>query len=212
MFATLVHIVVLTKDVAQGHRDISCVNLITYMYVYSIHVPLQSMSFARSPTEELSDMDTESSGDVSDEEPPTTSSGTTTETQPPITTTEMRPPITSNNTTTGTQSPITSSGTTSGTQPPTTSSGTTGNPSQSSRVTVTTISGLKAPPVMKRKGRPRGNELTSIGLPSKKAKKQATGKPCSFSKMHSSRKEQGKLYAHTWDVYIVISNLDLYIL
>ncbi len=30
-------------------------------------------------------------------------------------------------------------------------------------------SGINAPPVMKRKGQPKGHELTTIGLPSKKA-------------------------------------------
>ncbi len=56
---------------------------------------------------------------------------------------------------------------------------------------VSSASGIKAPPVMKRKGRPKGHELTTIGLPSKKAKKLTTGKPCTFSKSHCSRKEHG---------------------
>ncbi len=35
---------------------------------------------------------------------------------------------------------------------------------------VSSASGIKAPPVMKRKDRPKGHELTTIGLPSKKLK------------------------------------------
>ncbi len=58
---------------------------------------------------------------------------------------------------------------------------------------LSTASCIRAPPVMKRKGRPKGHELTTIGLPAKKAKKLTTGKPCTFSKMHCSRKEQGTL-------------------
>ncbi len=49
---------------------------------------------------------------------------------------------------------------------------------------LSTASCIRAPPVMK---------LTTIGLSAKKAKKLTTGKPCTFSKMHCSRKEQGTL-------------------
>ena len=48
--------------------------------------------------------------------------------------------------------------------------------------------GIKAPP---RRGRPRGHDLTTVGLPAKKAKKESAKKPCSFSKMHISKKEEG---------------------
>ena len=53
--------------------------------------------------------------------------------------------------------------------------------------------GIKAPPVVKQRGRPRGHELTTIGLPAKKTKKESTKKPCSFTKVHVSKKEGGSL-------------------
>lgn len=57
---------------------------------------------------------------------------------------------------------------------------------------VSNLTGIKAPPVIKRRGRPRGHELTTIGLPAKKAKKETLKKPRSFSKMHTSEKEEGR--------------------
>ena len=52
--------------------------------------------------------------------------------------------------------------------------------------------GIKVAPIVKRRGRPRGHELTSIGLPAKKAKKDVDKKPCSFSRLNVSAKEEGK--------------------
>ena len=43
------------------------------------------------------------------------------------------------------------------------------------------------PPHIKKRGRPKGRELTTIGLPVKKAK---GGKPCAFTKLHTSIKEK----------------------
>ena len=55
--------------------------------------------------------------------------------------------------------------------------------------------GIKAPAIVKLRGRPRGRELTTISLQAKKAKKESAKKPCSFSKMHSSKKEEGRSLA-----------------
>ena len=54
---------------------------------------------------------------------------------------------------------------------------------------------------MKRRGRPRGHELTTIGLPAKKAKKDVDKEPCSFSRLHVSAKEEGNslLHADKWE-------------
>ena len=52
--------------------------------------------------------------------------------------------------------------------------------------------GIKAPTVVKRRGQPRGHELTTIGVPAKKA--ESLKKPCSFSKLHVSKKEEGTCY------------------
>lgn len=53
--------------------------------------------------------------------------------------------------------------------------------------------GIKVPPPVKRRGRPKGHGLTTIGLPAKRARKEGTRKPCSFSKLHVSEKERGKV-------------------
>ena len=50
--------------------------------------------------------------------------------------------------------------------------------------------GLKVPPAMKKRGRPKGHELTTIGLPAKKSRKD-TGGPCAFSRMDTSEKVKG---------------------
>ena len=49
--------------------------------------------------------------------------------------------------------------------------------------------GIKVPPRIKKRGRPKGHELTTIGLPAKKAK---GGKLCAFTKLHTSDKEKRK--------------------
>ena len=45
------------------------------------------------------------------------------------------------------------------------------------------------PPVVKRRGRPKGHTLTVCGLP---AKRRGTRKPVSFSLMHTSQKQKSK--------------------
>lgn len=54
------------------------------------------------------------------------------------------------------------------------------------------IIGVKAPAIVKGRGHPRGHNLTTIGLPAKEAKKESVKKPCSFSKMYTSKKEEGR--------------------
>ena len=53
--------------------------------------------------------------------------------------------------------------------------------------------GIKVAPIVKRRGDQEVTKLTTIGLPAKKAKKYVDKKPCSFSRLHVSRKEEGKL-------------------
>ena len=55
------------------------------------------------------------------------------------------------------------------------------------------FAGLTLPPVIKRRGRPKGHTLTVVGLvPKKKGKNYVKAKPTSFSKLHHSLKEKGK--------------------
>jgi len=49
------------------------------------------------------------------------------------------------------------------------------------------ISNLKLPPKSKIRGRPKGSELTAIGLP----KKRKEGGPTAFIRKHPKEKEQG---------------------
>ena len=57
------------------------------------------------------------------------------------------------------------------------------------------LSGLTVPPLVKKRGRPKGHGLTTIGLPAKRARKELLRykKPCSFSKLHVSEKEKGNI-------------------
>lgn len=59
--------------------------------------------------------------------------------------------------------------------------------------TIMFYSGLTVPPFVKKRGRPKGHGLTTIGLPAKRARKEVScfKKPCSFSKLHVSEKEKG---------------------
>ena len=54
------------------------------------------------------------------------------------------------------------------------------------------LTGLKVPPPIKKRGRPKGCNLTTIGLPAKKVKTGVTKKPCSFAMLHTSDKEKSK--------------------
>ena len=61
-------------------------------------------------------------------------------------------------------------------------------------IMMAVFTGLTLPPVIKRRGRPKGHTLTVVGLvPKKKRKKYSKAKPTCFSKMHHSLKEKGKL-------------------
>ena len=58
---------------------------------------------------------------------------------------------------------------------------------------VVYISGVKLPLAIKVKGRPKGHNLTTIGLPAKRSKNSS--KPQPFILMHTSVKEEGSYYA-----------------
>lgn len=65
-----------------------------------------------------------------------------------------------------------------------------------------TLTGLKVPPPVKKRGRPKGSDLTTIDLPTKRSKRKSKSKPCSFSHLHTSEKEKGEqqlpcTYTHT---------------
>ena len=49
--------------------------------------------------------------------------------------------------------------------------------------------GLKLPPILKKRGRPKGHDCTTIGLPVKRLK--SSKKPKSVSRKHCSEKERG---------------------
>ena len=54
--------------------------------------------------------------------------------------------------------------------------------------------GIVMPPIMRKRGRPKGHEVTVIGLPAKKSKgtsKLNREKVVPFIKLHSSVKERG---------------------
>ena len=61
--------------------------------------------------------------------------------------------------------------------------------------------GLKVPPAIKKKGRPKGHILTTIGLPAKKMRKGSQG-PCTFSRLHTSEKEKGILYTIPYGIHV----------
>lgn len=78
---------------------------------------------------------------------------------------------------------------------------------------VTDILHLQLPPKMKRRGRPKGSELTTIGLPKKK--KRSDGKPVAFIKKHPKEKERGNynyIYNRTAGCYIVATTMAVVIL
>jgi len=66
---------------------------------------------------------------------------------------------------------------------------------------------IKLPPKIRKRGRPKGAELTAIGLSQKKSKKES--KPIPFSKMSPHAKDRGRLYviSHT---AIIINNIDMF--
>ena len=51
--------------------------------------------------------------------------------------------------------------------------------------------GLKVPSPIKRRGRPKGSDLTTVGLPVKRNKRGNlhSRKPVSFSRLHTTEKE-----------------------
>ena len=53
--------------------------------------------------------------------------------------------------------------------------------------------GIKVAPIVKKRGRPRGYDLTTIGLPAKKTKRAAMSmtKPSTFSRLDVAKKEEG---------------------
>ena len=53
--------------------------------------------------------------------------------------------------------------------------------------------GLKVPPPVKKRGRPRGSDLTIIGLPAKRNRRDNlhSRKPVSFSQLHITDKKKG---------------------
>ena len=53
------------------------------------------------------------------------------------------------------------------------------------------VSHLQLPPKLKRKGRPKGSQLTVIGLPKKKGR--CDSKPIAFIKRHPKEKERGMI-------------------
>ncbi len=56
------------------------------------------------------------------------------------------------------------------------------------------IGSLKLPPIIKKRGRPKGAEKTVIGLPSRKRfKGDQVRKPVSFLKKSTSNKDEGTL-------------------
>ena len=72
--------------------------------------------------------------------------------------------------------------------------------------------GLKVPPPVKKRGRPKGSEPTTIGLPTKRSKKEIEGsKPCSFSGLQRKRKVSGNcaqarthMHTHTKSVCVCV--------
>ena len=50
---------------------------------------------------------------------------------------------------------------------------------------------ISMPPILKKRGRPKGHELTVIGLPAKKLKRGVKEKVKPFVKLHSTIKEKG---------------------
>ena len=73
-------------------------------------------------------------------------------------------------------------------------------------ISVFLNAGLNLPPPVKQRGRPKGHDLTVVGLPAKRARKGKTNKPCSFSKLHVSEKERGRynVYLH---VHCIMSRI-----
>ena len=88
----------------------------------------------------------------------------------------------------------TASGTSSDSTSSTSADRNTSNENEGSLRTVLTE--INAPPMTKRRGRPKGHHLTTIGLlVKKKAKKECAKRPTSFRKLRTSKKEEGT-YMH----------------
>lgn len=59
---------------------------------------------------------------------------------------------------------------------------------------ITIIIGISIPPIIRKRGRPKGHEVTAIGLPKKKMKasdKAGKDKLQPFIRLHTSVKEKG---------------------
>lgn len=50
---------------------------------------------------------------------------------------------------------------------------------------------ISMPPILKKRGRPKGHELTVVGLPAKRLKRGVKEKVKPFVKLHSTIKEKG---------------------
>ena len=64
------------------------------------------------------------------------------------------------------------------------------------------------PPKVKKRGRPKGHQLTTIGLPAEKQRTEGTNsmkKPCSFQKLHISFKEKGTVST----CYVQLSSISI---
>ena len=71
------------------------------------------------------------------------------------------------------------------------------------------------PSIMRKRGRPKGHEVTVIGLPAKRSKGKQTcsdqkERVVAFIKLHSSVKERGSYFCHS-SVSIIINFYDNYV-
>ena len=56
------------------------------------------------------------------------------------------------------------------------------------------IQNIKLPPIIRKRGHPKGHEKTAIGLPCKQRRKGTSMNPVLFSKKHPEDRERGKSY------------------
>ena len=55
-------------------------------------------------------------------------------------------------------------------------------------IIISYLIGLHLPPTVKRRGKPKGHDITVVGIP---AKKKNSNKPVPFMRKHSSEKQKG---------------------